>query len=53
VPYVDQPMRTVADPRAIALVELDLKKVRVRIVLAREAISERLRELEYNPDQPP
>jgi hypothetical protein len=30
----------------IALVELDLQKMRVRIVLAREAIRERMRELE-------
>jgi hypothetical protein len=35
------------DPQIIALVELDMKKMRVRIVLAREAIKERLRELEY------
>jgi hypothetical protein len=31
----------------IALVELDLQKMRVRIVLAREAIRERMRELEH------
>ena len=35
-----------ACPDIIALVELDLRKMRVRIVLAREAIRERLRELE-------
>lgn len=35
-----------ADPDIVALVELDIHKMRVRIVLAREAISERLRELE-------
>jgi hypothetical protein len=34
------------DSRIIALVELDLKKMRVRIILAREAITERMRELE-------
>jgi hypothetical protein len=33
-------------PCIIALVELDMQKMRVRIVLAREAIRERLRELE-------
>jgi len=35
-----------ADSHIIALVELDLQKMRVRFVLAREAIRERLRELE-------
>jgi hypothetical protein len=35
-----------ACPQIVALVELDLQKMRVRIVLAREAIRERLRELE-------
>jgi hypothetical protein len=34
-----------ASPHIIALVELDLQKMRVRIVLAREAIRKRLREL--------
>jgi hypothetical protein len=33
------------DPDVLAIVELDLQKMRVRIVLAREAIRERLREL--------
>jgi hypothetical protein len=37
-----------ADPHnIIALVELDLQKMRVRIVLAREAIRGRLKELEH------
>ena len=36
-----------ADPQIIAIVELDLQKLRVRIVLAREAIRERLQELEH------
>ena len=36
-----------AIPEVIALVELDLQKMRVRFVLAREAIRERLRELEH------
>ena len=36
-----------ADPQIIAIVELDMQKLRVRIVLARDAIRERLRELEY------
>jgi hypothetical protein len=35
-----------AEPEIIALVELDMRKVRVRFVLAREAIRERMRELE-------
>ncbi len=34
------------DPHIIALVELDVQKMRVHIVLKREAIRERLRELE-------
>ena len=33
------------DADVLAIVELDLQKMRVRIVLAREAIRERLREL--------
>jgi hypothetical protein len=36
-----------AEPQIIAIVELDTKKIRVRIVLAREAIRQRLRELEH------
>ncbi|MGA2426461.1 MAG: hypothetical protein ABSG07_20865 [Terriglobales bacterium] len=35
------------DAHIIALVELDLQKLRVRIVLAPEAIRERMRELEH------
>jgi hypothetical protein len=38
------------DPHIIALVELDMQKMRVRIVLAREAIIERMRELEHPRD---
>jgi len=38
------------DAHIIALVELDMQKMRVRIVLAREAIRERIRELE-NPTE--
>jgi len=34
------------DPHIVAIVELDAQKMWVRIVLAREAIRERLRELE-------
>jgi len=37
-----------ADPHIIALVELDMQKMRLRIVLAREAIRERIRELEHS-----
>jgi hypothetical protein len=36
-----------AEPQIIAIVELDTQKMRVRIVLAREAIRQRLRELEH------
>ena len=39
-----------ADPDIVALVELDMQKLRVRIVLAREAIRERLRELGHPRD---
>ncbi len=39
-----------AEPDIIALVELDLQKIRVRIVWAREAIRERMRELEHVKD---
>jgi hypothetical protein len=35
------------DPHIIALVELDLQKTQVHIALSREAIRERLRELEH------
>ena len=35
------------DPHIIALVELDVQKMRVHIVLERRAIRERLRELEH------
>lgn len=36
-----------AEPQVIAIVELDMQKMRVRIVLAREAIRQRLRKLEH------
>jgi hypothetical protein len=39
-----------ADSEIIALVELDMQKMRVRFVLAREAIKERMRELEHIGD---
>ena len=38
------------DVHIIALVELDMQKMRVRIVLAREAIRERMRELDNPTD---
>jgi hypothetical protein len=38
------------DSHIIALVELDMQKMRVRMVLAREAIRERMRELERPRD---
>jgi len=42
-------------PQIIAIVELDTQKIRVRIVLAREAIRQRLQELEHlsaDPGEP-
>jgi hypothetical protein len=39
-------------PHVIALVELDMRKMRVRIVLAREAIRERIREMEHSREKP-
>jgi hypothetical protein len=39
-----------AEPHIIAVVELDMQKMRVRFVLAREAIRERMRELERPKD---
>jgi hypothetical protein len=38
------------DPEIVALVELDMQKMRVRFVVAREAIRERMRELEHPRD---
>jgi hypothetical protein len=38
------------EPNIIALVELDMQKMRLRFVLAREAIRERMRELEHPRD---
>jgi len=35
------------DPHIVALVELDMQKMRVHIVLSREAIRERLQKPEY------
>ena len=39
-----------ADPDIVALVELDMQKIRLRIVLTRDAIRDRLRELEHPRD---
>ena len=39
-----------AEPHIIALVELDMQKMRVRLVLAPEAIRERMQELEHPKD---
>ena len=47
--FTSQPEKR-AVPCIIALVELDMPKMRVRVVLAREAIRERLRELEHPKD---
>ncbi len=38
------------DANVIAVVELDVQKMRVRILLAPEAIRERIRELEHPAD---
>jgi hypothetical protein len=38
------------DAHIIAVVELDMQKMRVRIVLAQKAIRERMRELEHPAD---
>jgi hypothetical protein len=38
------------DAHVIAVVELDMQKMRVLIFLAREAIRERMRELEHPTD---
>jgi hypothetical protein len=38
------------DPQIIAIVELDMQKLRLQIVWAREAIRERLRELGHPGD---
>ena len=38
------------EPNIIALVELDMQKMRVRFVVARKAIRERMRELERPKD---
>lgn len=38
------------DAHVIAVVELDMQKMRVRIFLAREVIRERMRELEHPTD---
>jgi hypothetical protein len=40
----------VAEPHVIALVEIDMQKVLVRLLLAREAIRERMEELEHPGD---
>ncbi|HLW52189.1 MAG TPA: hypothetical protein VKW06_05055 [Candidatus Angelobacter sp.] len=40
-----------ADANIVALVEVDFLKMRVRVVLAREAIKKRMRELEQTPGQ--
>jgi hypothetical protein len=50
-PMVTSQREKWADPHIIALVELDMRKMRLRFVLAREAIRERMRELEYPRDR--
>jgi CheY-like chemotaxis protein len=44
---VCEPTRKGRDPHIVALVELDMQKMRVHIVLSREAIRQRLQELQY------
>ena len=39
-----------AEPHVIALVEVDMQKMRVRFLLAREAIRERMEELDHPVD---
>jgi len=41
---------TCEDAHVIAVVELDMQRMRVRIVLAQEAIRERMRELDHPAD---
>jgi len=48
--FTSQREKWADDPDIVAMVELDMQKMRVRIVLAREAIRERLRELEQPTD---
>jgi hypothetical protein len=40
-----------AEPHIIALVELDMQKMRVRFALARETIRERIQELKHPKDK--
>jgi hypothetical protein len=40
-----------ADRDVVALVELDLQKMRLRIVLARAAIRDRMRELKHSEER--
>jgi hypothetical protein len=47
VSHVYQPAGKVSDTNIIAIVELDIKEMWVRIVWSREAIRERMRELEH------
>ena len=46
-PHVYEPTRKGGFPHIVALVELDMQKMRVHIVFSREAIRERLQKLEY------
>jgi hypothetical protein len=48
--FISQPEES-AHPHIIALVELGMQKMRFRVVLARGAIRERIRELEHSKNQ--
>ena len=48
--FSSQRKECVAVPHVIALVEVDMQKMRVRLLLAREAIRERMEELEHPVD---
>jgi hypothetical protein len=48
--FSSQGEQRVAEPHVIALVEIDMRKMRVRLLLAREAIRERMGELEHPAD---
>jgi hypothetical protein len=49
--FSGQREKCVAEPHVIALVEFDMQKMRVRLLLPREAIRERMEELEHPVDR--
>ena len=48
--FSSQREELVAAPHVIALVEFDMRKMRVRLLFAHEAIRERMQELEHPMD---